>query len=228
MEQRRDYKKELVKSTFYFTYIFLLTTGTITFIEALRTKDPLVRHVMNIETCISIVAAFFYSQFVEKLKEAEASGKEIPYADINLTRYTDWIITTPLMLLVLCMVLANERGVKFHFSSYFVILFLNALMIATGYMGEIAKMNKYMACFIGFVFFVLLYGYIWHMFMGYKKYTFGALLSYGVFVVFWSIYGIVYLLDEETKNICYNFLDWIAKALVGIFFWMYFTQAVVI
>ena len=30
---------ELVKNTFYITYAFLMTTATITFIEAIRTKD---------------------------------------------------------------------------------------------------------------------------------------------------------------------------------------------
>jgi bacteriorhodopsin len=81
-----------VKASFYFTYVFLITTGTITFIEALRTKSPEIRHVMNLETCISIVAAVFYAMFVEKIKAFEAQGKEIPYAEINLIRYTDWFI----------------------------------------------------------------------------------------------------------------------------------------
>ena len=40
----------LVKNSFYFTYIFLITTGTICFIEALRNSDPRVRHIMNLET----------------------------------------------------------------------------------------------------------------------------------------------------------------------------------
>jgi hypothetical protein len=49
----------LVKSSFYFTYIFLITTGTICFIEALRNPDPKIRHIMNLETCISVVAGYF-------------------------------------------------------------------------------------------------------------------------------------------------------------------------
>lgn len=57
--------------------------------------------------------------------------------------------------------------------------------------------------------------------------AFGALLSYFVFLVTWSIYGIVYMLDDEQKNVSYHVLDWVAKALVGILFWMYFTGAVV-
>ena len=51
--------EELVKNTFYITYAFLMTTATITFIEASRTKDPKIRNILNLETCISVVAAFF-------------------------------------------------------------------------------------------------------------------------------------------------------------------------
>ena len=61
----------LVKSSFYFTYIFLITTGTICFIEALRNPVPQIRHIMNLETCISVVAGYFYGLFVNKLNLAE-------------------------------------------------------------------------------------------------------------------------------------------------------------
>ena len=86
---------ELVKNTFYITYAFLMTTATITFIEAIRTKDLKIRNILNLETCISVVAAFFYSKFVADL------DKNIDYEQINTTRYVDWAITTPIMLLVL-------------------------------------------------------------------------------------------------------------------------------
>ena len=50
---------KVVKFTFYITYAFLMTTATVTFIEAIRTKDIKIRNILNLETCISIVAAFF-------------------------------------------------------------------------------------------------------------------------------------------------------------------------
>ena len=55
----------LVKYTFFITYAFLVTTATITFIEAIRNKDPKIRHILNLETCISIVAAYFYGVFIK-------------------------------------------------------------------------------------------------------------------------------------------------------------------
>ena len=37
-------KKNSVRNSFYITYAFLLTTATITFIEAVSTKIPQIRH----------------------------------------------------------------------------------------------------------------------------------------------------------------------------------------
>jgi hypothetical protein len=51
--------KDRLIFSFTLTYILLLTTGTVTLIEALRTKIPLVRHIFNLETVISIIAGYF-------------------------------------------------------------------------------------------------------------------------------------------------------------------------
>src|SRR5210317_947935 len=114
--------KQMIDNSFYITYVFLLTTGTITFIEAMRTKDIKIRNILNLETCISVVAAFFYGKFVEKVeKEPEKN-----YEQINKMRYTDWAITTPIMLLVLVLAfLYNNKQGSLPISSYAVILLLN-------------------------------------------------------------------------------------------------------
>ena len=51
LEEDNNYK--LISFSFYITYVFLLTTGTITFIEAMRTNDTKVRNILNLETCIN-------------------------------------------------------------------------------------------------------------------------------------------------------------------------------
>ena len=123
LKEKVEEKTKSVKLTFYITYVFLLTTATITFIEALRTKDAKVRHILNLETCISVVAAFFYGRFVNEIKEG------VDYKTINVTRYTDWAISTPLMLLVLCMVLGYENKLTVHFMNILYVLILNFLML---------------------------------------------------------------------------------------------------
>jgi bacteriorhodopsin len=132
-------KFETVKFTFYFTYVLLLTTGTITFIEALSTSHPVVRHVMNLETCISIIAGYFYSQFLEKVK---TNNGVIDYKDINNTRYNDWFITTPLMLLALMISLSYNNKNVVHLTTYIVAVLLNFGMLYSGYLGDKKTISK--------------------------------------------------------------------------------------
>jgi bacteriorhodopsin len=211
----------LIKMSFYVTYVLLITTGTITFIEALRTKTPSVRHILNLETCISIIAAFFYSQFVIMLDK-----QSIDFSTLNKTRYTDWFITTPLMLLALCLVLAHNNGSMVRLPIYVIILLLNFAMLWIGYKGERGDLDRRTACLLGFVPFVLMFALIWYLFIRNTKHVFNVVI-YLIFVVVWSIYGFVYLADEQTKNIVYNALDAIAKCLIGLSLWAYFTKAIV-
>lgn len=214
---------EIVKSSFYVTYVFLMTTGTITFIESLRTPNALVRHIMNLETCISIIAAYFYSIFITKINESNGS---IPYSEITMTRYIDWMISTPFMLFVLGMILAKEKNTPFTFGTFAVILLLDICMLASGYLAETGRLNKILGLVIGFAFFFAMFFFIWYVYLNKGKNTFVATFTYFMFIIVWGIYGVAYMADEETKNLIYNTLDLIAKAFMGIFFWMVFTKSI--
>lgn len=264
----------LAKVSFYGTYAFLVTTGTITFIEALRTSVPAVRHIMNLETCISIVAAYFYSKFVKDLDNAENNGSGAEgfdgslgkseyekegdgasdrklvggsgeggistelYSRLNETRYSDWMITTPIMLLVLCLAfqynntlpggLGKSGGVPMgvSFVLFVWILLMNWGMIGSGYLAEVGKISKRDGLVFGFLFFFVLYALLYFGFLNGSKGNayFQNMFLFLVFFVLWSIYGIVYWLEDEAlKNTSYNVLDLLSKCFVGIFFWAYFT-----
>lgn len=270
------------KVSFYGTYAFLVTTGTITFIEALRTSVPAVRHIMNLETCISIVAAYFYSKFVKDLEDSEKShspsgaegfeGSGSPYEKegdgssdrklvggvgrngsgvggegeistemysyLNETRYTDWMITTPIMLLVLCLAfqynntlpggLGKSGGVPMgvSFVLFTWILLMNWGMIGSGYLAEVGRISKRDGLVFGFLFFFILYALLYFGFLNGSKGNayFQNMFLFLVFFILWSIYGVVYWLEDEAlKNTSYNILDLLSKCFVGIFFWAYFT-----
>ena len=227
----------LVKNSFYFTYIFLITTGTICFTEALRNPDPKVRHIMNLETCISVVAGYFYGLFVAKINKSEKDVKEnneenkneeseLPLEKINDMRYTDWAISTPLMLLVLCMVLGMENKKVVSFLPFMLILIFNFLMLGAGYIGEIGKLSRTMANSIGFLFFFLMYGTVWKVYMTGVKRTKQSVVIFGLFAFLWALYGVLYQTDKLTKVFGYNILDLLSKAFVGIFFWFYLTKSI--
>lgn len=213
-KSRNDY---LVKTTFYITYAFLMTTATITLIEALRTKDSKIRNILNLETCISVVAAFFYGRFINEIKEG------VDYNTINITRYTDWAITTPIMLLVLVLAfLYNNNGGAMKFSSYLIILVLNYIMLGFGYLGEIGYMDKTSANTFGFAGFFGLFYYIYNQYIANVN-NFDNNMLYYAFLILWIMYGVFYMMEPVMRNVGYNILDLLSKCFVGIFFWAYYS-----
>lgn len=202
--------------TFHLTYVVLLTTGTITFIEALRTADPMVRHILNLETCISIIAAYFYSVFLEKIKG--------PYTwpEITKIRYLDWSITTPIMLLALCLAMTYNVGKHLHLSLILTVVCLNYLMLGVGYLGETQRLPRIEAAVIGFIPFFFMFWLIY----GLVGKSLANKILFWLYFVVWSMYGVVYLLDNETKQILTNVLDLIAKCFIGLGLWAYYTHIV--
>lgn len=214
-----------VKFSFTITYIMLLTTATITVIEALRTQNPVVRHIMNLETCISVVAGYFYSIFVAQIDKYNFEKKEIDWSEITKTRYIDWTITTPMMLLVLCVVLGNESGKRVHVPTILTIVALNYAMLYVGYLGEIRILSRWGATTVGFVFFFALFGLIFRNFV-LPKYSLANYILFSLYLVVWTMYGVVYMFNESYKNIAMNLLDLTAKCLIGLGLWAYYTRIV--
>ena len=214
-----------VKFSFTITYILLITTGTITFIEAMRTKDPVVRHILNLETCISIVAGYFYSIFTTKLSDHERTNSPVDWSEMTVTRYMDWSITTPMMLIVLCVVLSSQIKTSVHLSIITLILALNYAMLYAGYLGEIEAINRTTANIIGFLPFIVMFGLIYWKYVA-PKYNLANYVLFYFYLVVWSLYGIVYMFDEETKNVLTNILDLIAKCFVGLGVWAYYVRIV--
>jgi len=213
-----------VKMSFYFTYVLLLTTGTITLVEALRSNQPVVRHIMNLETCISIIAGYFYSQFIDKIN---TSNGIINYKDLNETRYNDWFITTPLMILVIMMSLSYQSGKhSVSFKSFLIAIVLNFGMLLSGYLGEKGTISKWTGCLVGFLFFIGLFALIYVQYVRGSSHSFNMIL-FSIYLFIWSIYGVVYMIDEEKKNMIYNVLDVTAKCFVGLGLWAYFTKILV-
>ena len=221
---KTDNHDYFVKVTFYITYVFLLTTATVTFIEAMRTSDSKVRHILNLETCISVVAAFFYSKFIAEIEDKETNKLPLDYKSITLQRYTDWMITTPIMLLVLCLAFVYNTKQSLNFFTFLIILLLNYAMLISGFAGETGIIqNTNLTQFVGFFFFAILFGFLYVKFLS-KKNNFDNKIIYFSFLILWSFYGLFYNMDHEFRNIGYNVLDLLAKCFVGIFFWAYFTK----
>ena len=207
--------------SFTLTYILLLTTTAATFIEAIGTNVPFVRHLFNIETLISIVAGFFYTKFIQKISNSIKTGEKLDWDELTLTRYLDWSITTPLMLLVLMMTLSFHSKKKTSFKTYMIVILLNYFMLYVGYKGEYMKNNN-MMWLLSYAAFFVMYYIIYITTVG-KGIFFNNFL-FGLYLVVWTLYGVAYKLENEKKNIMFNYLDLISKCFVGLGLWLYFTR----
>jgi bacteriorhodopsin len=209
--------------SFYLTYVLLLTTATITFIEALRTKINTVQHIMNLETCISLVGGYFYSLFNDKIKNVQKES--IDWKEITHLRYVDWAITTPLMLLVLSLVLSFNSKTKIRLHWYGLSVLFNYVMLYFGYLGETGKLERMMADILGFGAFIITFGIIFVQYV-LPRFNLDNYLLFGVYLFVWSMYGFAYNFDEINKNIFMNYLDLISKCLIGVGLWIYYVKII--
>jgi bacteriorhodopsin len=219
------YVHDYLQMSFYITFVFLTTTATITIIEALRTSIPSVRHIMNLETAISVIAAFFYNTFITKLDDLNKSKSRINLKEFTLLRYIDWSITTPFMLLSLCLFLGYNLNIALHSYIILPIWILNYIMLYLGYLGEIGKISSLVACISGFFPLFLIVVIIYKTFIENKKSVANRVIL-SIFTAVWSCYGIVYLLPERQKNITTNILDLNSKCIVGLGMWMYYVKII--
>lgn len=185
----------------------------ITLIEAIRTPFVQVRHIMNLETTVSLVAGLVYGYFNT---EVQKENPDLTY--ISTIRYVDWAITTPMILLVLLLFYNTKVG-SVDYRTFGFIVALNAGMLASGYAGESGALSRVAGGGLGFLFFGALLYLIYSCCIpkGSDKTVFAF------FALIWALYGVnFYLENEETKNINYNILDVMSKAIFGIALWLYY------
>jgi bacteriorhodopsin len=232
-----DFKKDTVETTenkvkyyvifsFNITYVFLLTTATITFIEAMRTKVPTIRHILNLETAISVIAGYFYLKFLEKIQVSEQNNTAIDWEELSVTRYIDWSMTTPLMLLGLCLFLSRNVNKMVTLKVIAGVVILNYAMLYFGYLGEAKHLDRVYSLILGFLSFFGLFYLIFINYVG-PKYVKTNYILFTVFTIVWSLYGVAFMFNDEYKNIAMNILDCISKCFIGIGFWLYFSKIVV-
>ncbi len=211
-DQKEVHSLGSLKRSFFTSYLILMGYTLVTLVEALRTPIVNVRNIMNIETTVSITAGFVYNIFNDMID----SGK-FDLNKINELRYVDWSITTPLILLAIILFYNPESPVSYVY--YLAIVILNWGMLLLGYLGEVGTVSKLTGCLGGFAFFAALLVLLYSCCIDSKA---NHIVFY-IFAVIWTGYGINYMVkDDETKNITYNTLDVISKALFGIGLWLFY------
>ena len=171
------------------------------------------RDLLKIELGVQTVEFVYYLWMVKNISNFE---------NITPTRYYDWFITTPTMLITLMAYLdtPNSKNInKFIESNGQIILeviVLNFMMLIFGLIGEFKGLDVKTSVILGFIPFALYFQQIYSKYIN-EKTSFDQKFIYWFFVFTWSLYGVAAFLPYKTKNTMYNILDLFAKNLLGIF-----------
>jgi len=199
--------------------IIQIVTGIIEISSIFLKVSPkflFLKQMMMLEVAVQFIEGLFYIYWFFHFKTI---------SNITPSRYFDWMITTPTMLinLIFYLIYLKNKDDQLNFFTLFnkelnfilIILLLNWAMLLFGYLGETKVIPILLGVGLGFIPFLIYYYII------YKKYavlsTDTGIKMFYYFFIFWSLYGIVAVLPYKLKNMGYNILDLFAKNFFGLF-----------
>jgi bacteriorhodopsin len=180
-----------------------------------RTKDVLLRDLLKLELTVQSIEFVFYAWMVYSW------GKHSLESIVRF-RYYDWMLTTPSMLVTLMAYLGASPSqtlgsfVQEHQDFIATVITLNLTMLLFGLSGELGCVSQKRSVILGFVPFMIYFGFIYNRFVDGKDLPRHKVLMFFYFFGIWSIYGLVALLPPQPKNVGYNILDLFSKNLLGI------------
>ena len=185
----------------------------------LEEKDAILTDILILETTVQFIELSFYIWLTIQLSRMDF--------EVTYTRYFDWFISTPIMLLTTIffmeyMTTKEDEEKIVTISSilnedlYTVlkIVFANFLMLLFGFLAEIKIISRV----IGFLFGTSAFAYSFYLI--YDEFVGDNIINKGLFYfmfIVWGLYGVAFLFPYISKNIYYNFLDIISKNFYGLF-----------
>jgi bacteriorhodopsin len=206
-----------LKLSFTITFYFLIFACFLSIVSLFFIKSKKLRNILCIETIITgfaVIIYSFYLKHIDKYNLTYQTSKD--WLTINQYRYIDWTVTTPLMLISLILILSHDSSIVMKPLFILLIVLLDWIMLFLGYLGESKKISRLQADIFGFIPLAIIFYLIYSHFIKRK----GNLL-FTVYVIIWSMYGILYMFNEQTMNTLFNLLDCIAKAFVCIYICLY-------
>jgi hypothetical protein len=213
---------DFIKITVYFSLLVQIVTGVFDY-YVIQLNMPsnllIIKEILIMELIVQIVEGIFYIWLALNISSV---------TNITPHRYYDWYLTTPTMLISLCIYLVylnnEERNIETTDSFFKIIydnlnvlisiLFLNFLMLTAGYLTEIKKVPQVLGVLLGFIPFFIFFYLIYHYFARFS--LFGREIFF-YFLIIWSLYGVAALMSYRLKNIMYNILDLFAKNFFGLY-----------
>lgn len=172
-------------------------------------KEPkLLVQALNLESFVNLIQFIFYTTLI----------RNHSIETMAITRYYDWVITTPLMLVSMSTYFLYKGGeeggiidmMKKYKKQFAKIITFNLIMLIAGYLGEVGYISRELAFGIGTIAFIMTFSIIYKEMNGAGKGIFNLIA--GV----WGLYAVAYMLPSTQKNVLYNALDLVSKNLFGV------------
>lgn len=207
---------ELVKKSVYVSLVIQVITGVIQLyplFKAIPNEYKILQQTLVLETVVQFIEASFYAWLAYGIYNMK---------DVTATRYFDWMITTPIMLLSTSIYLEYLKNKDLKLTEFLEdnkntiikIVVSNWLMLLAGFLAETKRISHIVSMPLGFIFF----GYSFYKI--YENFAIGTTEGMNLFIiltVIWSLYGVVSPLSTNVKNFCYNILDIFSKNFYGLF-----------
>ena len=210
-----------IKYSFYFNHVWMSFTVVVTLVTAFILKNPLYRHIILLETAISSISSTIYYFLLRSARKSQLESKEIDWKGITILRYNGWVFSTPLMLIAFLLFLSANTKVKLTLFVVISIILLDWVMLLFGYLGEIGTIDRTTAVITGFIPFFIMFGIIYQTFLSNNGHTINRIV-FGLFFLFWGLYGVGYMFELEARNYLMNVLDLLSKSGIGLLFAVYF------
>jgi bacteriorhodopsin len=199
---------DIVNQSVNLSIIIQALSGIYT-IPAIGKKEPkLLVQSLNLEVIVTLIQFIFYITFI----------RNHDISTMAITRYYDWMITTPIMLVSMSTYFLYKKGeeggifdVMIKYKKQFSkIIIFNLIMLVAGYLGEVGYISIEIAFIIGSFAFVMTFSIIYKEMNGAGKGIFNLITTV------WGLYAVAYMLPNIQKNLFYNILDLVSKNLFAV------------
>ena len=161
----------------------------------------LLKDILWLEFIVAIIEFCWYVFLIQKL----------PQEEMAKSRYYDWLISTPLMLVSIFSYLLYEEQleknsaqpvrlstiIKDYSESIIQIIISNFAMMSIGYLYEIGQIKRNVAFVYGFIFLLNTFTIIYKQ-AGSKSNR--GIVVFLITFLLWSIYGIAFIMSTKIKN----------------------------
>ena len=202
---------DLLTITVYLSLLIQVFTGIFDYyVISLNIPSKLIvlKQVLIMELIVQLIEGIFYTWLALNIASV---------TNITPHRYYDWYLTTPTMLVSLCIYLiylkndennleTKDSLIKLVYDNlnlFIPIIFLNFIMLTSGYLTEIKKLSQVPGVLFGFLPFLI---YFYLIYENFAKYSNSGFKLFIFFFIVWFMYGIAALMNYKTKRIFHLFL----------------------